>query len=599
MANEVRIKVSVDDAQAKRALTGVQQTAETTGRSISGAFATIQRNWLAATAAIGAAYGATQVIRGMVSAASDLEESTNKVRVVFGESSDAILDWSRNSARAFGQSRQQALEAAGTFGNLFTAMGLTQTASAGMSKSLIELTADLASFNNVGTEEVLIALRAGLVGEVEPMRRLGVQINVAAVEAQALKMGLERVNGELTEAQKVQARYALILEQTTNAQGDFERTSGGLANQQRILAAELDNLQAQLGTALLPVATAVVSTLANMTSGMLAALDAAGGLAAGVGGAFATIGSAAENAARSVGGLFGALRGLFGMGGDEVAAPTGMTEAQRQAWLERMSNPASGLSVFGGIPGFNLTIPGIAPGTTRGGGLPYVPSNAGVIGTTSPEELFALDQASREASRAVWEAWTEAAAKTAGAARSTEDSTTRIVEAYLRGGDAAVAAVRAEQARLDEAWVAVSEGLRGLGIDMPEAYRSTWEAMLDEQKKAAERLLEEEKKLAADRLAEIQKLRADASRQAFDVTRQLIGMGVDVSDAVRLGREAASMQTIADLNERMRQGGLSPGEALARAQGLYGPTEIKVSIGNREFTDAVVEANRRAGQEGR
>src|SRR5574341_469981 len=61
-----------------------------------------------------------------ISAASDLEETKNKVSVVFGSMSADVLKWSENSATALGQSRQQALEAAGTYGNLFLTLGLGQ-----------------------------------------------------------------------------------------------------------------------------------------------------------------------------------------------------------------------------------------------------------------------------------------------------------------------------------------------------------------------------------------------------------------------------------------------------------------------------------------
>ena len=99
-----------------------------------------------------------------IKAASDLEETRNKVKVVFGDMSDDVLEWSKNSASAFGQSKQQALEAAGTFGNLFTSMGLAQGESADMSRGLVELAADLASFNNIDPAIVLEKLRSGLVG---------------------------------------------------------------------------------------------------------------------------------------------------------------------------------------------------------------------------------------------------------------------------------------------------------------------------------------------------------------------------------------------------------------------------------------------------
>jgi len=199
-----------------------------------------------------------------IKAASDLEETRNKVKVVFGDMSADVLEWGENAALAFGQSKQQALEAAGTFGNLFTTMGLGKNASAEMSTSLVELAADLASFNNMDPAIVLEKLRSGLVGEVEPLRTLGINLTAAAVKAKAMEMGLADANGEVSQAAMVQARYALILEQTTNAQGDFARTSDGMANQSRIMTAQLKDAAATLGQNLLPMALAVVQGLNKM-----------------------------------------------------------------------------------------------------------------------------------------------------------------------------------------------------------------------------------------------------------------------------------------------------------------------------------------------
>lgn len=217
-----------------------------------------------------------QAIEGTVDAASKLNESMSKSNVVFRESAGAIEKWSKTSAEGFGLSQRQALEAAATFGNLFSAMKIGLPEASRLSKSLVELAADLASFNNLNVDDVLVNLRSGLVGEVEPLRRFGVAINAATVEAKAMELGLGGVGGALSESAKVQARYALILEQTANAQGDFARTSDGLANKQRIAAAQMANAGAQLGNLLLPAVTVgatLTATFAEQTGTLAAALE--------------------------------------------------------------------------------------------------------------------------------------------------------------------------------------------------------------------------------------------------------------------------------------------------------------------------------------
>ena len=199
-----------------------------------------------------------------IKAASDLDETRNKVKVVFGDMSDDVLEWGKSAATAFGQSQQQALEAAGTFGNLFTSMGLGKSESADMSKGLVQLAADLASFNNIDPALVLEKLRSGLVGEVEPLRTLGINLTMAQVKAKAMEMGLANASGEVSQAALVQARYALTLEQSTNAQGDFARTSDGLANSTRIMKAQFQDALATLGVNLHPTVLKVVQGINKM-----------------------------------------------------------------------------------------------------------------------------------------------------------------------------------------------------------------------------------------------------------------------------------------------------------------------------------------------
>jgi hypothetical protein len=187
-----------------------------------------------------------------VMAATIVAESMNKVDVVFGESADSIKKFAESASTSLGMSEQSALEAAGTFGNLFTSMGIGQDVSADMSSNLLQLAADLASFNNIDPTVALEKLRSGLVGETEPLRTLGINLTAAAVEAKAMAMGLAATKDEITPAIAAQARYALILEQTKNAQGDFSRTSDGLANKMRIVKAQLSDTAAGFGQVLLP-----------------------------------------------------------------------------------------------------------------------------------------------------------------------------------------------------------------------------------------------------------------------------------------------------------------------------------------------------------
>lgn len=196
--------------------------------------------------------------------ASDLSESVNKTNVVFDTAGASVVKWSEDSARAFGMSQNTALTAASTYGNLFVSMGMGSSESANMSRSLVELAGDMASFNNVAPQEALDALRSGLTGETEPLKRFGVNLNDAALKAEAMKLGLSDGKGVLDANAKAQAAYSLIMKQTTTAQGDFARTSDGLANKTRISKAEFENAAAALGNQLLPAATSIMGKISEL-----------------------------------------------------------------------------------------------------------------------------------------------------------------------------------------------------------------------------------------------------------------------------------------------------------------------------------------------
>jgi phage-related protein len=207
---------------------------------------------------------AKDFVADIIGSASDLNENISKVTAVFGKDNlAAIQTFGSAAATSIGQSRNQALGAVGTFGNLLTAMGLSSDSALTMSTGMTALASDLASFNNTSVDDALLALRSGLTGETEPLKRFGVNLNEATLKQKAMEMGLYDGKGALDAGAKAQASFALIMEQTTTAQGDFARTSDGLANKQRILGAQFDNVKAQLGSALLPAAIAVTSFFAD------------------------------------------------------------------------------------------------------------------------------------------------------------------------------------------------------------------------------------------------------------------------------------------------------------------------------------------------
>jgi hypothetical protein len=155
------------------------------------------------------------------------------------------------------------MDAAATFATFGKSAGLAGNELVKFSTDLTTLSADLASFYNTSPEQAINAIGAALRGESEPIRAYGVLLNDATLKQEALNMGIYDGTGALSAQQKVLAAQQVILKQTGDAQGDFARTSGGLANQQRILTAQIENTKAMLGEALLPTVLKVVAFINN------------------------------------------------------------------------------------------------------------------------------------------------------------------------------------------------------------------------------------------------------------------------------------------------------------------------------------------------
>ena len=213
-----------------------------------------------AMAGFGAAFAAVKIgdfIGDAIGGARDLEESVNKSNVVFGESAGIISAWADDAASSIGLSKQAAYDAVGTFGNMFGQMGVGSEQAASLSMGIVNLASDFASFHNADISDVIAAQSAAFRGEYDSVQRFLPLLTAATVEQRALKMTGKATTKELTAQDKALAVNIMMYEGAGDAQGDFERTSDSLANQQRTLSAEWANAKTELGEGLLPMMTNV------------------------------------------------------------------------------------------------------------------------------------------------------------------------------------------------------------------------------------------------------------------------------------------------------------------------------------------------------
>src|SRR6056297_1981886 len=215
----------------------------------------------AAVAAAGA-IAAGKLAVDSVQAASDFEESINAVNVAFGDAADGVLKLGENAAQSLGVSRNEFNQAAVRFSAFAERVVGEGGDVAEFIGDVSQRAADFASVFNIEVSEALQVFQSGLAGEAEPLKRFGINLLQTEVAAFAVANGISASASSMTEAEKVQARYGLLMEQTNKTAGDFANTSGSLANTQRRLTSSISDLQVEIGSALLPVAQQLVETFA-------------------------------------------------------------------------------------------------------------------------------------------------------------------------------------------------------------------------------------------------------------------------------------------------------------------------------------------------
>lgn len=207
------------------------------------------------------AYGAFKAI----GAASDLQEVSSKFGVVFAGQEKQAEQWAKTLVESYAMSTREAKQYLSSIQDLLVPMGMAADKAGLMSHEIVKLAADLGSFNNLPTKQVMADIQSALVGNYETMKKYGVVVNATIVQEEALARGYAKTKDELTVAQKAQVAYQLIVEDSQAALGDMARTQDNYANQVKTLKARIEDLVAAVGVHLLPYGTAIVEMLTDWT----------------------------------------------------------------------------------------------------------------------------------------------------------------------------------------------------------------------------------------------------------------------------------------------------------------------------------------------
>lgn len=230
-------------------------------------------------------------LKDAISAASDANETINKSSVIFGQNQAAMQSWARTAVTTLGMTTAGALEAAAGFGDMFSQLGFGSDQAAAMSRTIVQMAADLGSFNNLQTGDVLERIAAGFRGEYDSLQKLIPNISAARVEQEAMAATGKKSATSLTAQEKAAAVLAIVQKDGARAMGDFSRTADQTANSQKIAAARAQELAVKVGNMLLPAYTALVQFVGNQVipalSGTVDMIQEAGAaiapLASGVG----------------------------------------------------------------------------------------------------------------------------------------------------------------------------------------------------------------------------------------------------------------------------------------------------------------------------
>ena len=245
-SNELRKEINKTNSVIK----DMKRNAEKQSKGVEKVFSNLKKGI--------AALGIGKVIKDSIQYGMDAIESDSLFATSLGKYANDVYSWSDKVSSALGLNAVEIRKNTGVIYNMTSSMGLAEKQALTMSKGVTLLANDMASFYNLDTDEAFNKLRAGITGETEPLKALGILVDENTIKQVAYSAGIATTGSELTQQQKVLARYVAILKQTGNAQGDLARTLDSPANLFRRLKTEVTNCATALGSIFRPRIQTVV-----------------------------------------------------------------------------------------------------------------------------------------------------------------------------------------------------------------------------------------------------------------------------------------------------------------------------------------------------
>lgn len=257
-------RISLDDRDFDRGMNNAVQQ----GQNASNSFKSIGGK---IAGAVGQAFAVGKMVefgKKSVMLASDLQEVQNVVDTTFEANKDIINQWAKEAPEAIGMSELAYKKYAGAMGAMLKSTGLTAEQVKNVSGNLVDLAGDFASFYNLPHEEAFGKIRAGISGETEPLKQLGINMSVANLQAYALAEGISKPYAKMSQSEQTMLRYQYLMKVSADAQGDFSKTSDSFANQLRILELKMESAGTALGEKLLPPLTKLITWITDNLEGI-------------------------------------------------------------------------------------------------------------------------------------------------------------------------------------------------------------------------------------------------------------------------------------------------------------------------------------------
>lgn len=274
---KLQVIIEAQTAQYMEAMKKVQNQTNSTVSKVESSLSRVKGILGTIGKVVGVAFSITALVRfgkACIDVGSDLAEVQNVVDVTFGEGNKKIEDFAKTAADSFGLSELSAKQYTSTMGAMLKPMGIIGNQLEDMSVQMAGLAGDMASFYNLDTDAAFQKIRAGISGETEPLKQLGINLSVANLEQYALSQGMSKAYKNMTQQEQALLRYNYLLSVTSDAQGDFARTSDSWANQTRILSLRFESLKATIGQGLINVFTPVIRVINIVIAKLQVAADA-------------------------------------------------------------------------------------------------------------------------------------------------------------------------------------------------------------------------------------------------------------------------------------------------------------------------------------